>query len=281
MVADKHVFPPLGYVKRLTGQRRAITGGITSRLHSRHEEPRMFAIPRRVSARLVERYVFNFRLSPERLDERLPAKWLKPQVINGHAVASFCVLSLDRMTLLPIPPVVPFSTVSCAYRCGAVDASDGKSEPTVYITDRNSDRPLIADLGPILFKDTIPTVVAAIARSPGVVEISVSHLDGQRLFSADVKTASAELESEIFASLDEFADFIKGGVSSWTPSIHPRKLARMDLAKEDTRYEALRAEVDYNALESLWRDADLKFDSVVRATGGKYTWTYRGLRSDS
>lgn len=242
----------------------------------------MIAIPRRVSARLIERFIFNFRLAPEKLNERLPAKWLQPQVINGWAVCSFCVLKLDRMTLFPIPPIIPFSTLSCAYRCGAIDASAGKGEPTVYITDRNSDRPLIANLGPILFKDTIPTVHATIARSPGVAEISVSHLDGQRLFSADVNTGdpSPEFDSAIFATMEEFVTFIKGGVSSWTPSVRPHKLARLDLAKDDVSYAPLSATVDFNALESLWRDADMQFDSAVRATGGTYRWTYRGLRSD-
>lgn len=242
----------------------------------------MLAIPRRVSARLVERYIFNFRLPPEKLDERLPADWLKPQVFNGHAVASFCVLSLNRMTLWPFPPVIPFATMSCAYRCGALDVSDGSAEPTVYITDRNSDQPLIARLGPLVFADTIPTVHATIAKSPGVVEVSVSHVDGQRLFSATVDTAHppSKLDSQLFESVDDFAHFIKGGVSSWTPSVHPDKLARVDLAKGDAGYEALNGEVDFSGLESLWRDAELEFDSVVRAAGGgKYTWTYWGLRT--
>jgi hypothetical protein len=241
----------------------------------------MFTIPRRIRARLVERFIFNFRLRPEKLDERLPADWLKPQVINGWAVASFCVLRLDHMTLLPIPPIIPFETVSCAYRCGAIDASGVTATPTVYITDRNTDRPLVAHLGPLLLADTIPPVHATIAKSPGTVEISVSQMNGQRLFAADVDTDDppADLESQVFASVDGFVDFIKAGSSSWTPSVKAGKLARVDLAKEDHGYSALRAEVDFNALASLWRDADMEFDSCVRAAGGgAYTWTYRGLR---
>jgi hypothetical protein len=241
----------------------------------------VITIPRIVTARLVERFVFNFRMSPEALDRRLPATWLKPQIINGHAVASFCVLDLDAVTLWPVPPVLQFRTVSCAYRCGALDASGGKQELSVYITDRNTDLPLISRLGPIVLADSIPSVKAAIARSPGTIEISVSHMDGQRLFSADAHPSSTpdKLGSELFSSIEDFAKFIKGGVSSYTPSVYEGKLARVDLAKEDIKYEALDAEIDFDALESLWRDADLVFDSAVRATGGTYRWTYRGLRA--
>lgn len=239
----------------------------------------MLAVPRIVSATLVERFIFNFRLPPDQLNERLPATWLKPHVLNGHAVASFCVLALDRLTLWPIPPLVRYRTISCAYRCGATDTSGPDPQPTVYITDRNTDRPLISRLGPLIFSDSIPPAFAQIARSPGTIEISVSHADGQRLFSADVHDlpAGTPFESRVFSSLDEFVAFIKGGVSSWTPSVKRRRLARVDLAKEDVAYEPMRAHVDFSSLESLWRDADLELDSAVRATGGRYRWTYRGL----
>lgn len=236
-------------------------------------------IPRVVTAQLLERFIFNFRLRPDKLDERLPATWLQPQVFNGWSVASFCVLVLDQVTLWPIPPVIDVRTTSCAYRCGAVDLSSSRPVPTVYITDRNTDRPLIANVAPLVLKDTIPVVKADVAHSEGVTEISVSHTDGQRLFSALVHAAPDpdELESEVFDSLEAFVAFIRGGVSSWTPSVEPGKLARVDLAKEDVGYEARTAEVDFSALESLWRDADLTLDSVVRASGGCYRWTYRGL----
>lgn len=239
----------------------------------------MIAVPRVVTAQLRERYIFNFRLSPEAMDERLPASWLKPQVFNGWAVASFCVLVLNKVTLWPVPSALGISTVSCAYRCGAIDTSGATPQSTVYITDRNSDRMLIAYAAPVMLSDTIPMVKAAVAHSEGVTEISVSQLDGQRVFAADVRAAAdpETLKSEVFESLEAFVAFIKGGVSSWTPSVRKGMLARVDLAKEDTTYEARVAEVDYNALESLWRDAGLTLDSVVQARGGRYRWTYRGL----
>ncbi|KAF0957335.1 hypothetical protein [Rhodococcus sp. T7] len=246
----------------------------------------ILSIPRIVDARLVERFIFNFRLRPDALDERLPATWLKPQVFNGWSVASFCVLALDRITVWPIPPfadIKNIKTISCAYRCGAVDISKPTANPTVYITDRNADNSAISYLAPMILKDTIPLVKADIAQSDGTTEISISHPDGQRLFSALVRTAPdpSALDSEVFDSLEAFVAFIKGGVSSWTPSVQEGALARVDLAKEDATYEVREADVDFNALESLWRDADLKLDSVVRATGGRYRWTYRGLaRSD-
>ena len=68
-------------------------------------------------------------------------------------------------------------------------------------------------------------------------------------------------------------------MSSYTPSIYGDALAKVDLIKEDPAYVPLEATVDFSWLDGAWRDAGLEYDSAVRATGGEYKWTYRGLRS--
>src|SRR5262245_40606504 len=108
----------------------------------------MFYIPWRIDAKLIERFIFNFRLKPEVFSSQLPAPWLKPQIVNGWSVVSFCVLSLEDVTIWPMPGFLGFKTVSCAYRCGALDTSINPTSPTVYITDRNTDLPIIARLAP-------------------------------------------------------------------------------------------------------------------------------------
>lgn len=236
------------------------------------------AIPRSVHARLVERFIFNFRMPPDAFARRLPTDWLQPQVCNGWSVISFCILKLDRVMLSPLPGVFGYETTSCAYRCGVIDISKGNPESSVYITDRNTDLPLIARLAPFLFADTIPMVRLSIVRSDDTVDIKVNYLDKQPLFAAKVTSAS-KLESQIFPTIDDFSYFIKGGVSSYTPSIYGDQLARVDLAKEDANYEPLNATVDFSWLDGIWPGEGLTYDSAIRATGGLYKWTYRGLKT--
>lgn len=240
------------------------------------------AIPRAVTAQLIERYIFNFRLPPAALKERLPVAWLEPQVINGWSVASFCILNLDHVMVAPLPGRFGYKMLSCAYRCGIIDHSAGTPAPSVYILDRNTDLPLVARLATFLFLDTIPMVRINLEHSADAVDVRVRFLDKERMFGAKVTglSSSRPLTSKVFGTLDDFATFIKGGVSSYTPSIFGDALARVDLHKEDTVYQAVEAEVDFDWLGNLWQDARLEFDSVVRATGGMYVWTYRGLRSE-
>jgi hypothetical protein len=232
-------------------------------------------LPRIIKARLEERYIFNFRLRPEDMERHLPVKWLKPQVINGWSVVSFCILDISKVTIAPIPNIFNFRTISCAYRCGVIDLTTGNSTPSVYITDRNADLPLITKLAPILLLDSIPAVKTSIGHEGDLVRIQTNYTDGQTLFSAEV--LPGKMQSELFASLDEFKLFIKNGESSYTPSIHSRYMTRVDLKKDDTFYEHLNGEVEYSWLDGPWKDTGLILDSIVRAKGGGYTWTYRGL----
>jgi hypothetical protein len=237
----------------------------------------MPTIRRSVHARLVERLIFNFRFPPDALDAVLPVSWLKPQVSNSWSVVSFCILTLDRMMLSPLPGRLGFRTTSCAYRCGVVDAQNERKS-SVYITDRQTDLPLIARIAPWFFLDTILMVKPTILHEDGLMKISVDYLDGQPMFRATARPA-ARWASTAFSTIDDFASFIKGGVSSYTPSIYGDRLTRVDLRKDEPAYQPLEAEIDTKCLDGVWKDAGVIPDSAVRAAGGSYKWTYRGLVS--
>ena len=236
------------------------------------------AIPRTVKAVLRERLIFNFRLKPEALAKYLPATWLKPQVMNGWSVVSFCILDLEQTTLWPLPGIFGYRTTSCAYRCGVIDASGSTPQPSVYITDRQTDLPLIARLAPWLLLDTILMVRPELQHGSSETDVAVRYLDNQFMFKGAVRPATS-FQSEVFQSIDEFAHFIKGGVSSYTPSVYGDQLTRVDLVKDEPQYEPLTPTVEFDWLDGAWADAGVQLDSAVRAGGGgRYRWTYRGLR---
>jgi len=236
-------------------------------------------IPRSIVAHMRERYIFNFRLKPEALARHLPVPWLEPQVVNGWSIISFCILKLEKIMLSPLPPIIRFDTISCAYRIGVIDTSGAKPEPSVYVTDRNADLSIIARIGPLLLLDTIPAVKAAIGHADNKMHVQLSYMDGQHLFSAEASPSAdnSKLNSEVFPSVESFASFIKAGVSSYTPSVVAGYYAKVDLYKEDVAYRPLDAQIEYSWLDGVWRDAGMVYDSAVHATGARYKWTYRGL----
>lgn len=235
-----------------------------------------------VHAHLIERFIFNFRLKPEALATHLPVSYLLPQVFGGWSIISFCLLRLDRIILSPLPALLNMRSLSCAYRCGVIDITGEEPVPSVYIPERYTDRFLISQLGPWIFSSTIPQIRSSLTFPTQTGEsrtLRASFWDGRPLFQAEIKPSvhPEELDSRVFDSMAAFAHFLRSGVSSYTPAIDENMLARVDLQKQDTTYESCSTTIEYNLLADLWPEADLTFDSVVRASGCQYIWTYQGL----
>jgi len=234
--------------------------------------------PHTVDARLVERFVFNFRVRPDVLAAHLPVPFLHPQVLHGWSVISLCILQLERVTLRPWPSWPGLRTISGAYRCGVLDTSGDRPVPSVYVLTRVTDRWLLACLGPWIFASALSRVRLSLSRD-GAARVMRIHDDDRCLFAASIRPSSSSdaLDSQVFASLEAFANFISLGETSYTPAIRLNALARIDLEERETRYAALTATVEQSSLATLLGKAEVFFDSAIRATGGRYRWTYRGL----
>lgn len=236
-----------------------------------------FPFFRSVKAQMEERYIFNFLIKPDDLAKKLPVPWLEPQTVEGWSVVSFCILWLKKLSVVPIPAIIPFETLSCAYRIGVIDTSGSAPEPSVYITERWADLALAAKLAPWTLLDSVPVIEAKLDHRGDSADVRMGYFDGSPLFVAKTKPSSSGFESEIFDSMDGFAKFIKDGVSSYASSLYAGTFTKVDLLKEDVEYKPLDAEVEYSELHKLWEGVDMKLDSTVRATGAQYKWTYRGL----
>lgn len=237
-----------------------------------------FPFFRSVKADMEERFIFNFRARPDHLAKKIAAPWLKPQVVNGWSAVSFCILRLSRLSVVPIPPIMSFSTISCAYRIGVIDTSGANPEPSVYVTERWADLALAAKLAPWILLDSVPVIDASLTRRDGETDVAFNYFDRTQLFEATVSPA-ASFQSQVFESMDSFAAFIKGGVSSYAPSLYAGAFTKVTLLKEDAEYTPMNATIRYSELHRLWDDLEMDLDSAVRATGAAYKWTYQGLVS--
>lgn len=228
-----------------------------------------------VYGHLVDRYLFNFRLDAEYLGSRVPVDWLKPRLYHGYSVVSFCLLKLKGVTLWPLPTSMGIDSISCAYRCAVVDTSSGAPEPSVYILGRSTNVPIVGQLGTVLFSGGMQVMNASIEGRPHNCDIRVSDIQGKPIFVAQTKY-SRDLKSKLFESVDEFVTFIKGGLSSYTPSTRPGKMSRVDLVEDSNIYRPIDAHIDYTSLSHEWKSSGLEFDSAFHATGGLYRLAYLG-----
>jgi hypothetical protein len=227
-----------------------------------------------VRAVLAERFILNFRMPPHAMRPFLPAVgWLRPAEVQGHSVASFCMLDLRNITVAPLPAVVGLSSLSCAPRFAVIDSSAADERPAVFVTERFTNSSFGAWFTSLGFSAPHPHVNAAIAREGDDVRLSVSDR-GDQLFSARV--TAGELTGSIFTA-ESFADFIAQGVSSYGLSTHGQRLTRVDLHKSDGKYEPLHVHEFSGPAVEGWLNAGAVLDSAFRTSDGLYEWTYLGL----
>lgn len=230
-----------------------------------------------VYGQLVDRYLFNFQVGVDAIQSQLPMRWLRPRLVNGRGVVTFCLLRLKGVTLWPLPTFTGMDSTSCAYRCAVTDFSGPEPEPSVYILGRSTDVPVISKLGTRLFSGEMKLVRIEREHDAGHEEIKVKYADGSDLFSARVARAPAGNDvSELFGSQDDFVSFIKGGLSSYTPSVKQGRYSRVDLVEDSNHYIPIDATIQYNWLDDAWKNAGLKFDSAFHACGGLYRLKYLG-----
>lgn len=230
-----------------------------------------------VRAKLAERFIFNFRMPAQALQELLPVKWLAPKEMSGFAIASFCMLDLRRITIAPLPTIVGLSSISCAPRFAVTDLSTGVPKSAVFVTERQTNSAFGAWFTRLGFSAPHRHVHASITREEEIIRLSVKDSAQRNLFSAAVRP-NTSTSSEIF-DCESFKRFIAEGVSSYGLSRHGSRLTKLDLHKEDTDYRSLEVLDMSGAAVDEWLNRDAQFDSAFSTSGGRYEWRYLGMTS--
>lgn len=235
-----------------------------------------------VRAELAERFVFNFRMPLAALAEILPAPWLSPLPVRGYGVASFCLLDLRHIRAAPLPTLLGLDSVSCAPRYAVLDHSGGTPQPAVFVTERRTSSAFGSWFTGLGFSCHHAYTRARIAHGAGCAAIEADGADDGFRFGATVRAAgqsSSRPPSALFASPTDFGAFIGEGVTSYGLSRHAGRLTRVDLHKEDRDYEPWDVLTLRSPLVDGWRARGAVLDSAFRTSGGRYEWTYHGLRA--
>jgi len=226
-----------------------------------------------VYGNVLDRYLFNFRIDLEKLENHMPSlRWLVPRNVNGYGVVSLCLVNFKGLTVWPLPKALGINTVTCAYRYSVIDMSKPEPSPSVYLLGRNTDNSFVNYFGPQILSSKVGQITSSIKKDKnGDLNIDLGFSDKKMMFSATVLQAkySNKQNSLLFESEEDFEKFMENGKSSYTPATSDGKYSRLDLETKPYRYEQVNARINVNSLADDWDDADLVFDSAYRALGKK------------
>jgi hypothetical protein len=228
-----------------------------------------------IKARLIERFIFNFRVPPDELKKHLPA-WLEPHEVSGFAVGSFCILDLDQITIASLPNSIGLANINCALRFGIIERDTGG--PAVFVFERNTNSAVGSFVTSLGFPGEHKLVKASVEHLADNWSILV-HQSGSDTFAAK-GCASPESQSKLFKSTSEFDAFIAAGARSYCPAKVPEKLNIVDLRRSDATFEPHAvSELNSKVFRQFgFGGVDTAFDSCYRTQGGNYIWSFIGQR---
>lgn len=224
-----------------------------------------------VRALVKERIIFTYRLPPEHLKKLLPVPWLMPQLVDGSAIASVCVLRLSNIVPGQVPTFLGARSISTARRYGVLDQRN-EGSPAVFVTERTTSSVLGSFLTAVGFSARHQHLPTRIRRDGHSSLITL----GKEKFRARV-TPAQHWSSSLFPTIQTFSTFLAEGVRSYGTSRHAGRLTVLDLAKEDNGYVPLTAyEVGGSSVQP-WLEAGAVLDNAARTVNSMYRWTYHGL----
>lgn len=200
-----------------------------------------------LASTVERRLLINYRVDPAVAQTLIPAH-LRPQLVQGSAVAGICLIRLAAVRPVWVAPRVGWGGENAAHRIAVEwDTSDGVSTG-VYIPMRHTASRLAVLAGGRVFPGTHRHARITSDESADRVEVALDAWDTR--VRAVVETRPS-ISGSLFDTVDSASEFFRKDATGWSPDRHGR-------------WEGLRLETDawhVEAAEPLHVESSF-FDSL-------------------
>jgi hypothetical protein len=174
------------------------------------------------------RLLVNYRTDPDITAGLLPAP-LRPQIVNGYAVAGICLIRLGRLRPRHVPSALGLHSENAAHRIAVEwDTSNGVATG-VYIPRRDSNSAINVMVGGRLFPGQHHRARFDVHETPHDVRVAFVSADRATVVCADVRTTARWRSTALFADLDEASDFFRQGAQGYSETSAGRCLDGLEL----------------------------------------------------
>jgi uncharacterized protein YqjF (DUF2071 family) len=181
-----------------------------------------------MSSVVERRLLVNYRVDPE-VAARLLPEGLRPQLVNGWAVAGICLIRLGRLRPSRVPGWAGLRTENAAHRVAVEwDGTQGR-DSGVYIPRRDSNSVASVLAGGRLFPGAHHRASFDVRETAQDLHVAFASTDGAARVSVDVHVARQFPASALFAGVQEASDFFRRGAAGFSAARDGRRLEGMKL----------------------------------------------------
>jgi hypothetical protein len=170
-----------------------------------------------VSGVIERRLLVNYRIDPEVAARLLPTP-LRPQLVNGWAVAGICLIRLGRLRPTWVPGWAGIRTENAAHRLAVEwDEVNGR-QPGVYIPRRDSNSTVTVLAGGRFFPGEHHRASFDVRETARNLHVAFASADSTAHVSIDVCVAQRLQGSMLFADVREASEFFRNGSVGLSPT---------------------------------------------------------------
>lgn len=194
-----------------------------------------------VLAGIVERRLLvNYRTDPEVTARLLPTP-LRPQLVNGHAVAGICLIRLGRLRPQPLPARIGMRTENAAHRIAVEWDTPTGVATGVYIPRRDTGSRSAALAGGRIFPGEHHRAEFTVAEDERELRVAFRSLDNTGAVRAHVRVSPTWPGSTLFADLAEASEFFRQGCAGYSETTNGRRLDGLELRSSSWAVEPVEA----------------------------------------
>jgi hypothetical protein len=218
---------------------------------------------------IERRLLINYRVDADTA-RRLVPSGLRPQLVNGYAVAGVCMIRLGSLRPPGFPAKLGWRGENAAHRVAVEWDDDSETRSGVYIPERHSASRVPVAVGGRFF--------------PGVhrharFDVQETHSSCRIEMSSPATRVSADVEdtegwsSQLFPTLADASDFFRSGSIGWSPSRNGLALEGLQLNTSGWRANAATARHVASSFFDALPTGAATLDNVLVMRSIPVTWS--------
>src|SRR4051794_16484471 len=162
----------------------------------------------RMAGEIERRLLVNYRVDPAALSGLLPAP-LRPQLVDGLAVAGICLIRLGGLRPRGFPSVLGVTTENAAHRVAVEWDEDGATRSGVFIPRRDTDSRATMLLGGRVFPGTHHFARFTVEETDERLDVAFRAVDGTIEVRVTAVVETSLTGSRLFADVDDASRFFE------------------------------------------------------------------------
>ncbi len=223
---------------------------------------------------ISRRVLVNYRVRPDIARKLVPAP-LRPQTVNGWAIAGICLIRLEGIHPAFIPINTGFTSENAAHRIAVEWDDRGLVREGVFIPRRDTDSRFNRIAGGRLFPGVHHHARFWTAESEHRLKVEMRSDDQSAFVRVAARVTGDWPTNSVFPSLEAASDFFKAGARGWSPCRCGCDLEGLELITNSWEAKPLlveRVESSWFADKAIFPAGSVEFDCGLLMRDVPHTW---------